>query len=259
MDIYSVFINQTANDTNYEILNEKLDVLKQLTCKTHKMKKKIQEKVTNTITFNELSKTLANIGENSPRGYIEKIELILKGLNNIDLFTKIKTYLDNHPLFMCNLLLSEHQLFVIIYEEIISTILMNYIMAQAGFSHLNRLNEQMSIDLDDLVKKLLNQIHSYLITKILPQARMDVRKCDPDEHISGETFIEIIHFLNGLIINEENLNSAQSCSNDCRDYKAVPVGRHNNYMKCPGTITNCQDSGTHIELCESVHLSNLYN
>lgn len=252
MNIYSVFINQTANDTNYENLNEKLKNLNQLISKTLDMKEKIQLNVkNNTISFDELSRTTLI----SPSGYIDDIQQIVNGFNNKDIFTRIKTYLDNHPVFMCNLLLSEHQLFVIIYEEIISIIMMNYIMAQAGFSHLNRLNEEMSKELDNIVKQLLIQVHSYLTTKILPQARMDVRKCDPDEHKSGETFIEIIHFLNGLIINEEHLNLGQSCSNDCSDYKTVTVGTHRNYIKCPGAITDCQDAGRHIELCDSVHLN----
>ena len=43
-------------------------------------------------------------------------------------------------------------------------------------------------------------------------------KCDPDEHVEGQTYVRVTNLLQGHIENEIDLNAQASCRKSCEPY-----------------------------------------
>ncbi|KAG7154049.1 hypothetical protein Hamer_G020378 [Homarus americanus] len=73
-------------------------------------------------------------------------------------------------------------------------------------------------------------------------------KCDPREHVEGETYVQITELMQGYIENEVDMNSGGSCSNNCGYYQHtknegcyMPQSQYcGQHRRCRGTIHDCQ-------------------
>lgn len=102
-----------------------------------------------------------------------------------------------------------------------------------------------------------------LIGQFMFNSSRHVWRCDPDVHEEIKTFEELTLF-KGYIENEIDLNSLNSCGNQCTDYKSTKThsctDNNNNRAfcayqpNCSGRIVDCQFIEDVIHVCISVNI-----
>ncbi|XP_063904374.1 uncharacterized protein LOC135123541 isoform X2 [Zophobas morio] len=96
----------------------------------------------------------------------------------------------------------------------------------------------------------------------LARASSELWRCDPNKHVSDETFIELRHFLRGIILNKANLDPNKACSAECDafTYRKLPNKCNNDNAWCNKQqpcrkIINCHYIDSSMEVCPSKNIN----
>ncbi|XP_044759508.1 uncharacterized protein LOC123317181 isoform X2 [Coccinella septempunctata] len=87
------------------------------------------------------------------------------------------------------------------------------------------------------------------------RASREYWKCDPRKYVKGETYEELTELLQGYIINEVDMNSDNTCRENCGEYQyAKMYGCFKNLFcrqqrPCKGKILNCKYVDADMEVC----------
>ncbi|KAK3867338.1 hypothetical protein Pcinc_027195, partial [Petrolisthes cinctipes] len=93
----------------------------------------------------------------------------------------------------------------------------------------------------------------------IAESSRDFYRCDPRQHLEGETYVQLTELLQGYIENEVDMNEAGSCSQNCRYYEHAKsegcyapttqyCGKH---RRCRGTLHHCTFIDADANVCLS--------
>jgi hypothetical protein len=87
-------------------------------------------------------------------------------------------------------------------------------------------------------------------------ASRGVSRCDPDNFVEGENFLQITRLLQGHIENEADLNRERSCLQTCpnfqyvlSDFGCTEDSICNWQSKCQGKLVSCQSFSDDMWIC----------
>nr|XP_053657234.1 uncharacterized protein LOC128706306 [Cherax quadricarinatus] len=91
-------------------------------------------------------------------------------------------------------------------------------------------------------------------------------RCDPSEHIEGETYVQLTELLQGYVENEVDMSTDGSCSQNCAYYQhAKSEGCYIHEIqycgkrrRCMGTLHDCQYNHAYSGICHSRKLYRRY-
>ncbi|XP_044253044.1 uncharacterized protein LOC123004012 [Tribolium madens] len=94
------------------------------------------------------------------------------------------------------------------------------------------------------------------ISKHMRSSSREIWRCDPDQHVEGETYVQIRNFLHGFILNKVNLDPQGKCRDECDVYKMTKTQkcRDNNWCKKEPScskIVNCQYLDSSMRVCSN--------
>lgn len=109
-----------------------------------------------------------------------------------------------------------------------------------------------------------------LLRNVMTQADRAVWRCDPTVHKEGTTYEAVTRLLQGYIENEVDMNSDETCRENCAAYEfAESHGCFKDLFcskqpKCTGKLLNCQYIDSDMWICPSVSslrktLTNFYS
>ncbi|XP_041979506.1 uncharacterized protein LOC121733355 isoform X3 [Aricia agestis] len=203
----------------------------------------------------------ASIGEGvSVRLVVEKLaELMEHG----DLFRSI---LQQEQADLCELQLSPHQVVYDMYNTIALAEIKAYAMMQFSWMLLRvyaRGNYSQEANLTRKRYAERTARTAALARSALTMARRDVYRCNPDNHVAGETYAEVTRLLQGYIENEVDLNGDGTCKENCPYYTVAashscydPHGYCNVQKRCTGRIVNCQYIDSDMWVCPASRSNN---
>lgn len=97
-----------------------------------------------------------------------------------------------------------------------------------------------------------------LLRKVMERTDRAVWRCDPENHVENETYIAVTRLLQGYIENEVDMNTDNTCRENCNAYtytesyscyKDLFCARQ---AKCSGKLINCQFVDADMWVCPSV-------
>lgn len=97
-----------------------------------------------------------------------------------------------------------------------------------------------------------------LLHDVMVRADRQVWRCDPHEHVEGVTYEAVTRLLQGYIENEVDMNTDQTCRENCAAYTfAENRGCFKDMYcakqpRCAGKILNCQFVDSDMWICPSV-------
>lgn len=104
---------------------------------------------------------------------------------------------------------------------------------------------------------------------VIAGAGKEVRKCDPDVQVLGETYDQFTRVSQGFIVNSGNLGTNYYCQKSCSYFKRSTVNGCQNYYDSyclkdigNGNVFNCEADSKHetINVCPSVsYIRFMYN
>jgi len=149
---------------------------------------------------------------------------------------------------LCSLGQSPHQIIYNLYNVIALTEIKGYAMIQFSYMIL-RLYDQGNFTMETELarRKFETQANEKLIAlkAILPKMSKIYWKCDPDEHVEGQTYVRVTNLLQGHIENEIDLNAQASCRKSCEPYNfAKPQSCYKDLFcskqpACNGRLLDC--------------------
>lgn len=97
-----------------------------------------------------------------------------------------------------------------------------------------------------------------LLRDVMLNADRQVWRCDPHEHVEGVTYEAVTRLLQGYIENEVDMNTDQTCRENCAAYTFTE--NHGCFKdmycakqpRCSGKILNCQYVDSDMWICPSV-------
>lgn len=110
---------------------------------------------------------------------------------------------------------------------------------------------------DDRIARTQEQLR-----KVMERTDRAVWRCDPENHVEGETYLAVTRLLQGYIENEVDMNTDNTCRENCAAYtytesyscfKDLYCSRQ---PKCSGKLINCQFVDADMWVCPSVSGSN---
>ncbi|XP_066975576.1 uncharacterized protein [Macrobrachium rosenbergii] len=151
----------------------------------------------------------------------------------------------------CRLKQSPQQLVNGLHVLISLTEARGYAMLEFAWMILRVYNEGNFTVERDVAQRLYMQYSEDLLKeahKTLSDEDRDFYQCDPDKHISGDTYVQFTELLQGYIENEVDMNSGGSCTQTCGYYKHtksegcyLPTRQYcGQHRRCRGTIHDCK-------------------
>ncbi|XP_069676227.1 uncharacterized protein [Periplaneta americana] len=176
------------------------------------------------------------------------------------LFTQIKDIMQESRTNMCNLQQSLQQLLYNLYNSVAITELKGYAMMQFSWMLL-RLYEKGNFTVES--ELMHERYQERIIQKVaalkeaMKTAERAMWRCDPRRHSEGQTYIEVTRLLQGHIQNEGDMNSENTCKQNCAYYSyARSHGCYDNLFcpyqqqSCNGELKNCEFITSHIWVCQ---------
>ncbi|CAG9562205.1 unnamed protein product [Danaus chrysippus] len=175
------------------------------------------------------------------------------------------TFQEDHP-DLCELQLSSHQLIYDMYNTISLTEIKGYAMMQFSWMLLRIYGKGNFTQEASLTRQRYGERTSRTAAaarSALAMAKRDLYRCDPPQHKEGETYAEVTRLLQGYIENEVNMNSDQTCKENCAFYTLAE--QHSCYdekmfcsqqPKCKGRIISCQYIDSDMWICKARKNSN---
>lgn len=102
-----------------------------------------------------------------------------------------------------------------------------------------------------------------LLRHVMSLADRIVWRCDPSQHVEGETYLAVTRLLQGFIENEVDMNNDGTCKENCAAYQfAENQGCFKDLYcakqpKCTGKLLNCQFVDSDMWICPSVSKVNV--
>lgn len=97
-----------------------------------------------------------------------------------------------------------------------------------------------------------------LLRNVMSRSDRIVYRCDPTQHIEGETYVAVTRLLQGFIENEVDMNADSTCKENCAAY---PIAETHGCFKdmycakqpkCSGKLLNCQFVDSDMWICPAV-------
>ncbi|XP_072948872.1 uncharacterized protein orion isoform X1 [Epargyreus clarus] len=164
---------------------------------------------------------------------------------------------EEHP-DLCELQLSPHQLIYDMYNTISLTEIKGYAMMQFSWMLLRiygkgNFTQEASLTRQRYADRSAKTAAA--ARDALVMARRDVYRCDPPIHKEGETYAQVTRLLQGYIENEVDMNSDQTCRENCGYYTLTQ--NHgcfkdqfcSNQAACTGRIIDCQYIDSDMWVC----------
>ncbi|RZC38220.1 uncharacterized protein BDFB_003195 [Asbolus verrucosus] len=143
---------------------------------------------------------------------------------------------------------SPQQIYYNILNKIMVTNSKGYIMTQFAYmikklygqGNFSREAEDATEEFKSHTDEIIETVNHYMST-----ASTEVWKCDPERHISGETYVEITNLVQGYIQNKVNLDPKGKCWDSCDSfhYTKTQTCRNNKWCQqqpaCP-KLVNCK-------------------
>ncbi|XP_052758205.1 uncharacterized protein LOC116413097 isoform X2 [Galleria mellonella] len=163
---------------------------------------------------------------------------------------------------LCELQVSPHQLIYDLYNTIALAEIKGYVMMQFSWmllkiyrpgnitEEVNQTRVQYEGDAIQIAEKTGNA---------LANATRELYRCDPLQHIEGQTYDQITRLMQGYIENEVNMNNENTCRQNCEYYN---VAKYYNCFKdqfcsrqpkCKGHILGCYFVKSDMTVCTSVN------
>ncbi|KAL3273065.1 hypothetical protein HHI36_014520 [Cryptolaemus montrouzieri] len=153
---------------------------------------------------------------------------------------------------------SPQQILYSLYNTIALTEIKGYSMVQFSYMLL-KLYDKGNFTKEASLTRMKFEGRSNRAVKVvkeaMKEASRDFWKCDPKHHVKGETYEEITQLLQGYIINEVDMNSDNTCRENCGEYQyAKNYGCFKNLFcrqqrPCNGKILNCKYVDADMEVC----------
>uniref|UniRef100_A0A224XL13 Putative conserved secreted protein n=1 Tax=Panstrongylus lignarius TaxID=156445 RepID=A0A224XL13_9HEMI len=123
---------------------------------------------------------------------------------------------------ICKLSQSTNQLMFNMYTVLQMTQLKAYTMIQFSWMLLRVYNKgNFSLESNLMRQTYLERLQqqALIVRSTMVHSKNDLWKCDPKTHIEGQTYTEITRFLQGFIVNEVDMNSDNTCRENCGYYQ----------------------------------------
>ncbi|XP_023948444.2 uncharacterized protein LOC112053291 isoform X1 [Bicyclus anynana] len=166
---------------------------------------------------------------------------------------------EEHP-DLCELQLSPHQLIYDMYNTISLTEIKGYAMMQFSWMLLRIYGKGNFTQEASLTRQRYGERTSRTAAAAraaLAMARRDLYRCDPPQHKLGETYEEVTRLLQGYIENEVDMNSDNTCRENCAHYT---LAEHHTCFKeqfcskqpaCKGRIIDCNYIDSDMWICRA--------
>ncbi|CAF4907893.1 unnamed protein product [Pieris macdunnoughi] len=164
---------------------------------------------------------------------------------------------ERHP-EVCELQLSPHQLIYDMYNTIALTEIKGYAMMQFSWMLLRIYGKGNFTQEASLTRQRYTERTARTATAAkaaLAMAQRDLYRCDPPQHVKGETYEEVTRLLQGYIENEVDMNPDMTCKENCAYYT---LSKNYGCFKdmfcasqptCKGRIINCQYVDSDMWVC----------
>ncbi|XP_029173505.1 uncharacterized protein LOC114942330 isoform X2 [Nylanderia fulva] len=167
---------------------------------------------------------------------------------------------------MCNEMQSPQQLLYNLYSTVALTEIKGYTMIQFSYMLLRLYNEgnNFSEEIQTLKQQYAIRTSETLraVKTAMAFAPRGLWRCDPSIHKLDETYTELKQLFQGYIVNEVDLNSENTCKENCAYYAYTKVyscykdqfcGRQ---RRCNGKILHCEYIDSDMWICPSDKNSN---
>ncbi|XP_011334848.1 uncharacterized protein LOC105277865 isoform X2 [Ooceraea biroi] len=167
---------------------------------------------------------------------------------------------------MCNDMQSPQQLLYNLYNTVALTEIKGYTMIQFSYMILRLYNEgnNFNEEIQTLKTQYATRTSETLraVKTAMAFAPRDIWKCDPSVHKLDETYTELKQLFQGYIVNEVDLNSDNTCKENCAYYAYTKVyGCYQSQFcarqrYCNGKILHCEYIDSDMWICPSDRDSN---
>ncbi|XP_047503173.1 uncharacterized protein LOC125048534 isoform X1 [Pieris napi] len=164
---------------------------------------------------------------------------------------------ERHP-EVCELQLSPHQLIYDMYNTIALTEIKGYAMMQFSWMLLRIYGKGNFTQEASLTRQRYTERTARTATAAkaaLAMAQRDLYRCDPPQHVKGETYEEVTRLLQGYIENEVDMNPDMTCKENCayytlsKNYGCFKDMYCASQPTCKGRIINCQYVDSDMWVC----------
>ncbi|KAM0726302.1 hypothetical protein ACS0PU_007486 [Formica fusca] len=167
---------------------------------------------------------------------------------------------------MCNEMQSPQQLLYNLYNTVALTEIKGYTMIQFSYMLLRLYNEGNNFNEEIQTLKHQYEIRTSetlrAVKTAMAFAPRDLWRCDPSVHKLDETYTELKQLFQGYIVNEVDLNSDNTCKENCAYYTYTKVyGCYKDQFcakqrRCNGKILHCEYIDSDMWICPSDKNSN---
>ncbi|KAL5278585.1 hypothetical protein ACFFRR_003304 [Megaselia abdita] len=166
-------------------------------------------------------------------------------------------------------MISAQQHFYMDYLRMTVVEIRGYLVAKYSFTILREqgLGEYKAEEADAISEHDKRTYHmTEKLRVVISEAGREIRQCDPEEHVLGESYDQLTRVVQGYIVNEVNINHVFTCSDDCKYHVNREVyGCYNKDWYCPqdkgtGKILRCEfdTNKDHVTICPSSNPARRY-
>ncbi|KAG8292097.1 uncharacterized protein LOC124366309 isoform X2 [Homalodisca vitripennis] len=161
---------------------------------------------------------------------------------------------------LCHVQQSPHQIIYNLYNSLQMTQLKGYAMMQFSWMLLRVYGKgNFTLESELMRERYLERMAEQAISlkEALSNADAAYWRCDPKHHVEGETYAQLTRLLQGYIQNEVDLNSQQTCRENCGYYQVTKQHGcyENNFCArqrgCNGDIVECQYIDSDMWVCQA--------
>uniref|UniRef100_A0A1B6KBP6 Uncharacterized protein n=1 Tax=Graphocephala atropunctata TaxID=36148 RepID=A0A1B6KBP6_9HEMI len=161
---------------------------------------------------------------------------------------------------LCHVQQSPHQIIYNLYNSLQMTQLKGYTMMQFSWMLLRLYGKgNFTLESQLMRERYLDRMAEQAVSlkEALNKADAAYWRCDPKHHVEGETYVQLTRLLQGYIQNEVDLNSQESCKENCNYYQVTKQHGcyENNFCArqrgCGGDIVECQYIDSDMWVCQA--------
>ncbi|KAF2355849.1 Protein of unknown function DUF4803 [Trinorchestia longiramus] len=162
----------------------------------------------------------------------------------------------------CELHQSAQQMLFGLYSLVTLTQARGYAMVNYAYMLLNiygKGNFTMEQELSRTLYEHYSRNTAHTALKVIARASNNYSRCDPLEHVQGDTYVMFTELLQGHIENEVDLNARSTCWSKCSSYEHARVqGCYagdeqicGHRKSCQGTLHECRFFNADADVCYS--------
>lgn len=170
-----------------------------------------------------------------------------------------------HSDILCNSQQSPQQILYNLHNTIALTSLKGYTMVQFSYMLLRLYNEGNFTNESQILRKRYQErlnIEIDAIRNAMQSSSTELWRCDPKKHTEPATYLQITELLQGYIQNEVDLNTDQTCRENCAEYRYTKANSCYKELycakqrRCNGKIINCKFVDSDMWVCPSSVMTN---